>query len=200
MHTAFTMLVKPVFLVLVTIATTLGLMFVDNPREEAQAVQRNVVEAYENVREYSEQNPKQIVDGTVVVMFASSVIWISLLRTLRSRAVNLIVPEPLQKVQPQQENPIVEKAKNRAIYNQLCQDKIVLIGRSKWLPEELTKIRKEVAEANESEDKASRALALAEERRYNAEKQLAKLLEEDKAQTREIICIEAEINRLKELI
>jgi hypothetical protein len=192
---------RQLFAMLVIMASAIGMATIENPQLEAQILQHYVVGAYEHVVQYTQENPKQLT-GYGLTAFISSVIWLTMMRVIRSsdKSIDTLKTTLAINKAETKENPTVERAKNRALYNQLCQDRIILIGREKWLPDEISKARKELVDAKIQEESAESALCKAERRRQESEKKLDELINEHNKQNKEIACIDQEIERLKDLI
>lgn len=192
---------KYVFMFIIMLTLFMGVEYVKASDADQAIVRQNVLEIYAQVVEYTQENPKQLT-GYGLMAFISSVIWLSLMRIIKSSdaSIEALKTSLVVTDTKSEENPIIEKAKNRALYNQLMQDRIVLIGREKWLPEEINKARRELKDAEIQEESIKNNLAVAERRVMKADENLEKLLAESDKQIREIVCIDKEISRLKELI
>lgn len=190
---------RKIFALLVGSATLIGLMFIENPQAEALVIQQHVVESYAQAREYVSENPERM-GGSALMMFCSTVTWFAVLKFIRyTKSVNNLIG-PGKDETAEIPNPIVVKAQSRALYSQLTQDRIILIGRSKWLPEEIAKVRKEWEQAVAEETKAKNRLLDAQEARTVADNKLSELEIEQDNQKIELVSIDQEIRRLKTLI
>lgn len=189
------------FLILVALVTIVG-MFVQNAEHDASIVKAYVESAYNYVSGHVEENPNQIAASGLTMIF-STVVWLSILRMTRGSNTHEITVSYTPKKDspyPGEDAPIVAKAKARQIYQQLNQDKVILEGRQKWLPEEIERTKKELSKAEQERRTLKVQYDIATENVENLQYNLKKLqLEQDK-QSEEIQEIEDELERLKELI
>lgn len=185
------------FLILVALVTVTGL-FVENAEQQAEIVKQYVNQAIAYVQGQVEENPQQI-GASAVMMTVSTVIWIGILRIVRSPSLQEIIPLPVSPVEPR-ESPVVVKANARNLYERLRQELVILNGRQKWMTEETKNAREQLTQAHNNRLHAETELRKAKETHDEASKRLDKLLEESDEQQDEITAIELELERLKKLI
>jgi hypothetical protein len=188
-----------VFIALVSAATVFGTLFIDNPHEEAFRIQGIALEALGQAKTYVGENPKQLT-GSALTMFASTIIWFVVLRVIRNSKNHIEVFTPKKTDDSTQEftNPIVEKIRNRQLVERLEQERHILIGRSKWLPDQIRDAEKEVNAREAEEIAAELELSTAELRTEKARKRLNELLSEQHSQTADLFNIDIELSRLKD--
>lgn len=189
------------FLVLVALVTVVG-MFVQNAEHEAKIVKAYVEGAYNYVSGQVEENPNQIA-ASGLTMIVSTVIWLSILRITKGPGGSDILLEFKEIPKSNKENvdsPVVAKAKARQLTNQLEQEKAILEGRQRWMPEEIERIKKELNKAEQERRTLKVQYEIANENVENIQYNLKKLLSEQDKQLEEIHAIEDELENLKEMI
>jgi hypothetical protein len=115
-------------------------------------------------------------------------------------AATRVTVVPVSVADAEDENPVVKRAKARAMRAQLITDQIGLQNRQRKLPEELVKAEKEACYTEQAVAEAERMLA---EEQKDHEKAVARLeaLRKEKAESEaELAEIDAELRRLAELV
>lgn len=191
-------------LIAITLTGTLlaGCIFIENIEQKWNETQRNVIQLYYVSKEKVEQNPQQII-GTFITTIISGAIWISILKLRRVPVDNLANSfNNATKVETnkQEESQVLERAKARAIYNQLKQDLVILEGRKKWLPEQIQEARKRLSKARQNLEDATNIERECKKEYELANSALNELITEDEKQYDEIIVINMELERLKSSI
>lgn len=191
-------------LIAITLTGTLlaGCIFIENIEQKWNETQRNVIQLYYVSKEKVEQNPQQII-GTFITTIISGAIWISILKLRRAPVDNLANSfNNATKVETnkQEESQVLERAKARAIYNQLKQDLLILEGRKKWLPEQIQEARKRLSKARQNLEDATNTERECKKEYELANSALNELITEDEKQYDEIIVINMELERLKSSI
>lgn len=189
------------FLLLVALVTVVG-MFVQNAEQEAAIVKAYVESAYNYMRGHIEENPEQVAASSLT-MVLSTVIWLSILRITRSPSSSIDYLEFKGKTENKwssEDSPTIAKAKAQQLYHQLEQNKAVLKGRQRWIPEEIERAKKELHNAELEQRNVKIKYDNANENVDNIRHNLKKLVKEYESQEVELQEIEDELERLRGLI
>jgi hypothetical protein len=110
-----------------------------------------------------------------------------------------VVPIP-QKLEEERDNPVVKRAKARAMRAQLLVDQIGLQNRQRKLPEEIVKAEKDVCYSQQALTDAERSLSSRQKAHTEAVAILNALQKENGDRVAELAEIEEELKRLAEVV
>ena len=117
-----------------------------------------------------------------------------------TRVAVVTVPVPEKDAASEFENPVVARAKARATRTQLIADQIGLQNRQRKLPDEILKAEKEACYSEQAVADAKKALGEKHKAHNAAVAALEGLRQEKAAADAEIAAIEAELNKLAQLV
>jgi hypothetical protein len=192
---------KRIALVTVFLAAAVGVGYVNYPQEVAR-YSAAAADAAPRVWDGIAANPVPVVLalGTFLLTVVYHTAKGKSLRESVEVAATRVTVVPVPKETWEDENPVVRRAKARATRTQLLADRIGLENRHRKLPEAVVKAEKDACYTEQAVADAERALADRRKAHKEAVARLEALRKEQAAGEAELAAIDAELNKLAELV